>query len=180
MFAVRRATVRRPRGRLHTDTIMRELFRERDPALVGMYQSLLEAAGIPTHVRNRDLVVMMTEVPIPEFFPALCVVNDDDYDRALSILRKSRGVDADVGGQAAAGTTDVPFETRGIILAGVVLFCALVLLGGAAIMAALLSEPDPGMAVIAVCAALMVGAVLIAARTTRAYLATRKRAARES
>lgn len=67
---------------------MTELFRERDYTRVGYYQTILEAQGIPTLVRNRDLVGCMTEIPIPEFFPALWVVNDGDYPQAIEILKK--------------------------------------------------------------------------------------------
>lgn len=67
---------------------MKEIFRERDYTRVGFCQSILEDAGIPTHVRNKDLVGTLTEVPIPEFFPALCVVHDEDYDRAVDVLRE--------------------------------------------------------------------------------------------
>jgi ribosomal protein S27AE len=66
---------------------MKELFRERDYTRVGYYQTILEAEGIPTFVRNENTVTFMTEVPIPEFYPALCVVNDEDFDRALEVLK---------------------------------------------------------------------------------------------
>lgn len=66
---------------------MKELFRERDYTRVGYFQSLLEAEGIPTFVRNENTVTFMTEVPIPEFYPALCVIRDEDYDRALQVLK---------------------------------------------------------------------------------------------
>ena len=66
---------------------MKELFRERDYTRIGYCQSILEEAGIETVVRNKDLVGMLTEVPIPEFFPALCVVQDEDHERALQILK---------------------------------------------------------------------------------------------
>lgn len=72
---------------------MKELFRERDYTRVGYYQSVLEEAGIPTHVRNKDLVGIMTEVPIPDFFPALCVVHDEDHAHALQILKDRVAVD---------------------------------------------------------------------------------------
>jgi hypothetical protein len=163
---------------------MKELFRERDPALVGMYQSLLESAGIATHVRNRDLVVMVTEVPIPEFFPALCVVNDGDYDRALEILRAQR--DASGPGERKATVEGVPYETRGIMLSGVALLCFLLFLLGAAGLAVNLgdsglgghfrdSDRSPGAVIVSV--GIMLAAILIVVRTTRGYLATRKRAA---
>lgn len=67
---------------------MKELFRERDYTRVGYFQTVLEAEGIPTFVRNENTVTFMTEIPIPEFYPALCVVNDEDYTPALEILRK--------------------------------------------------------------------------------------------
>ena len=66
---------------------MKELFCDRDYTRVGFCQSILEQEGIKTLVRNQDLVGMMTEVPIPAFFPALCVLNDEAYDRALELLR---------------------------------------------------------------------------------------------
>lgn len=64
---------------------MKELLREREFVRVGYYQTILEAAGIATFMRNENLSV--TEVSIPDFFPALCVVNDEDYDRAIAIIR---------------------------------------------------------------------------------------------
>ena len=67
---------------------MKELFRERDFSIVGYYQSVLESEGIATFVRNQNATTMMgTEIPIPEFFPALCVVNDEDYDKAMAIIK---------------------------------------------------------------------------------------------
>jgi len=65
---------------------MIELFRERDYTIVGYYQSLLEAEGIQTFVRNESL--SSTEVSIPTFCPALCIMNDEDHARALDILRE--------------------------------------------------------------------------------------------
>lgn len=66
---------------------MKELFRERHYTIVGYYQSVLEAEGIRTFVRNQDLVTMTTGFPIPDMFPALCVLNEGDYSRASEILR---------------------------------------------------------------------------------------------
>lgn len=66
---------------------MKELFRERDIAKVGFYQTVLEEAGIPTFVKNENLST--TEgVSIPDFFPALCILNDEDYDSARELIRK--------------------------------------------------------------------------------------------
>jgi hypothetical protein len=66
---------------------MKELFRERDLTQVGYCQSILEAEGIPTVIRNESLTGL-TEFPIPDFFPALCVVDEADYDRAIQVLRE--------------------------------------------------------------------------------------------
>lgn len=66
---------------------MKEIFREADYTRVAFCESILQGEGIQTHIRNKDLVGTLTEVPIPEFFPALCVVNEDDYERAVEILK---------------------------------------------------------------------------------------------
>lgn len=65
---------------------MKEIYRERDYTRVGYFQSVLEAEGVETMVRNRDLGTMVTGVPIPDMYPALCVLNDADYVRAREIL----------------------------------------------------------------------------------------------
>ena len=72
---------------------MKELFRERDLTRVGYCQSILEAAGIPSVVRNETLTGL-TEFPIPDFFSFLFVVNDDDHARAIEILRERLVTDA--------------------------------------------------------------------------------------
>jgi len=64
---------------------MKELFREADYTRIGYFQTVLEAEGIPTFVRNEN--VGSVEVTIPVFYPALCVFNDEDYDRAMALLK---------------------------------------------------------------------------------------------
>ena len=40
-------------------------------------------------IRNEYLTGSgVTEIPIPEFFPALCVMNDDDYVEAVAVIRE--------------------------------------------------------------------------------------------
>ena len=65
---------------------MREVFVNQDHTRVGFYKSVLDEAGIPNFVRNESSNNSLTEMPSMLFFPALCVVNDDDYDRAMKIL----------------------------------------------------------------------------------------------
>ena len=65
---------------------MKELFRESDLTKVSYYQALLEQAGIPTFLRNENLST--TEgLSVPEFYPALCIVNDSDYQSAAELIR---------------------------------------------------------------------------------------------
>ncbi|MFD2256289.1 DUF2007 domain-containing protein [Luteolibacter algae] len=67
---------------------MKELFRERDLARISYYQSLLEYAGIATFIKNENLST--TEgFSIPDYFPALCVVHDEDFDAAQSCIRQN-------------------------------------------------------------------------------------------
>lgn len=68
---------------------MVELFRHRDLTTIGFYESILESEGIETHIRNKELTMSgLTEIPIPEFYPALCVVHPEDAERALELLRQ--------------------------------------------------------------------------------------------
>lgn len=79
---------------------MKELFRERDFTKVGYFQSVLESEGIATIIRNKHLTMSgLTEIPIPEFFPALCVMDEADYPRAMKIIRQriiENAVNADI------------------------------------------------------------------------------------
>lgn len=95
---------------------MKELFRERDFTKVGYYQSVLESEGIATIVRNKHLTMSgLTEIPIPEFFPALCVMEDSDYDRAMEIIRlslteNSKGVELEIECPACGETNPGNFD----------------------------------------------------------------------
>jgi|GEM_PF-301713 len=66
---------------------MFSIFRHHDYSTVGWLQSVLEAEGIPSHVKNYASSVGITEIPIPEFYPDLCVLNKEDVPRAIEILR---------------------------------------------------------------------------------------------
>jgi Putative prokaryotic signal transducing protein len=68
---------------------MKELFREPDYTRVSYYKAVLEQSDIPTIIRNEHLAGSgLTEIPIPEFFPALCVLHDEDYVHAVKIIRE--------------------------------------------------------------------------------------------
>ena len=105
---------------------MRELFRERDFTKVGYFQSVVEAEGIATIVRNKHLTMSgLSEIPIPEFFPALCVVDDDDYDRAMEIIRQritdnEKGADLEIAcpscGEINPGNFEVCWSCGGDLI----------------------------------------------------------------
>jgi hypothetical protein len=67
---------------------MTEIFVHKDYTIVGFYRSLLEEAGIPCMIRNELTHHLMSEIPIPTFYPALCVMKDEDAERAVGILRE--------------------------------------------------------------------------------------------
>ncbi len=64
---------------------MKEVFRHSKIHRVTRYQDLLEAEGIATFIRNEALSV--NEAPIDEFLPNLCVLNDEDYSRAIKFIK---------------------------------------------------------------------------------------------
>lgn len=64
---------------------MKEVLRDIDFTLVAFYRNLLEQEEIHTFIRNENL--SSTEATIPPFYPALCVVNEDDYARAIALIR---------------------------------------------------------------------------------------------
>lgn len=66
---------------------MKEVFRNHELIRVSHFRDLVEAAGIPTMLRNEHLVHGVVEIPIPEFYPNLCVLNDEDYEQAWKIIQ---------------------------------------------------------------------------------------------
>ncbi|WP_309398354.1 putative signal transducing protein [Cerasicoccus maritimus] len=65
---------------------MIEVFRDMSSARVGLYNSMLESAGIPTMVRNWNAITMTTEIPIPVMYPNICVFNEEDAKAAREII----------------------------------------------------------------------------------------------
>jgi len=65
---------------------MKDVYTHIDSSRVGLFKSLLDEAGIPCFVRNEASANLVTGVPIPVFYPALCVINDADYERATAIV----------------------------------------------------------------------------------------------
>lgn len=66
---------------------MREIYVSPDYTRVGFYKSILDQAGIPGFIRNAA-GNGLTEIPVPLFYPALCVLHDGDYDRAMELVKE--------------------------------------------------------------------------------------------
>ncbi len=65
---------------------MREVFTHQDYTRVGYFKSILDAEGVENFIRNQYTHSTMTELPSGVFFPSLCVLHDEDYERAMEIL----------------------------------------------------------------------------------------------
>ncbi len=68
---------------------MKELYRHKDYSTVAYYKSILESEGIPIMLRNEHTTMAgLSEIPIPEFYPNICVMHDVDYPRAWAIMKR--------------------------------------------------------------------------------------------
>ena len=75
---------------------MKEVFRSPDHAQVSIFAAILENEGIPCQTENSATEqsaaagLATSLFPIPEFWPALCVLNDGDYPQALKVITDLR------------------------------------------------------------------------------------------
>lgn len=65
---------------------MKEVFIDPDPARVGLYKTVLENAGIGCFIRGEYGSTSLASRKSTFFAPSLCVLNDEDYDRAKALL----------------------------------------------------------------------------------------------
>lgn len=74
---------------------MKELYRHKDFSIVAYYKSILESEGIQIMLRNEHTQMAgVSEIPIPEFYPNICVMHDEDYPRAWEILNQTMHTNA--------------------------------------------------------------------------------------
>lgn len=77
---------------------MIELLRYRDITKVTYYRDLLENEGIRTFIRNENLST--TEgVSIPDFYPALCILSEEDQEKAMAVINEDIQDEEHVGGE---------------------------------------------------------------------------------
>ncbi|CAN5661757.1 hypothetical protein BH11VER1_BH11VER1_36700 [soil metagenome] len=65
---------------------MKEVFNHQEFERVGLCQSILDEAGIPSFIRNEISNNLITGLPSPLFAPALFVIEDADYEKAMEII----------------------------------------------------------------------------------------------
>jgi hypothetical protein len=66
---------------------MRKVYENFEYSRVGHFQSILDSSGIATHVKNFGAGNAAGEVVATEVYPELWVVNDEDYEKAIELLK---------------------------------------------------------------------------------------------
>ncbi|MGB8166554.1 MAG: DUF2007 domain-containing protein [Chthoniobacteraceae bacterium] len=73
--------------------MVKDVLRDCDQTRVDLRRSVLESAGVRCFVRNEathSAIVgglMVAFFPLPDFFPTLCIVDDEQYEAAMELLR---------------------------------------------------------------------------------------------
>lgn len=67
---------------------MIKVFEDFDLARVGHFQSVLEAAGIRTLLKNQYMSSVMGEIPFVEVLPELWILDDRDQVRATRLIEE--------------------------------------------------------------------------------------------
>jgi hypothetical protein len=70
---------------------MKQVFSSPDSAQIGLAQSILDAAGIASEVRNDAVSQAMWTMP---FIPELWVVRDEDYEEARRLINSVGSADS--------------------------------------------------------------------------------------
>jgi len=95
---------------------MRKVYYDQDATMVNYYAELLEGEGLKVMVKNLEAQFAAGEVPFQTVYPEVWVMNDEDYDRAVELIREMRdgagevdfsGVDFDEGGEERPVSDDV-------------------------------------------------------------------------
>jgi hypothetical protein len=81
---------------------MKEVFVHHDPTVVGFKKSLLDAASIDSFIRNENTSATFGagafgSVQSPVFDPVLCIIDDQRYDEAMSLLKAATEAPASTG-----------------------------------------------------------------------------------
>lgn len=75
---------------------MIKVFEDFELSRVGQFQSVLEAAGIRTLLKNQYMNSVMGEIPFVELMPELWILDDRDMDRAQALIQSLLASHAEV------------------------------------------------------------------------------------
>jgi len=67
---------------------MIKVFEDFELSKVGQFQSVLEAAGIRTHLKNQFTSSVLGEIPFVDAMPELWILEDDDLLKARRLIRE--------------------------------------------------------------------------------------------
>jgi hypothetical protein len=73
-----------------------KVFEDFELSRVGQFQSVLEAAGIRTLLKNQYMNSVMGEIPFVELMPELWILDDRDMDRAQALIQSLLASHAEV------------------------------------------------------------------------------------
>jgi hypothetical protein len=69
---------------------MKRLYPASNPADAHMVRGFLEAQGIEAIVQGEHLFGLRGEVPVPETYPSVWVIQESDFERAKELLEEVR------------------------------------------------------------------------------------------
>jgi hypothetical protein len=84
-----------------------KVFESFDLSRVGQLQSLLEAHGIRTYMKNQYSAGVMGELPFVEVYPQLFILEDGDLSRVQALLREDSPADHECDWSCADCGTEV-------------------------------------------------------------------------
>jgi hypothetical protein len=76
---------------------MIKVFEDFELSKVGQFQSVLEAAGIHTHLKNQFTSSVLGEIPFVEAMPELWILEDDDLVVARRLIEELLSTNDDPG-----------------------------------------------------------------------------------
>ena len=76
---------------------MIKVFEDFELSKVGQFQSVLEAEGIRTYLKNQFTSGVLGEIPFVEAVPQLWIIEDDDLIKAKRLIKELLSSPADIG-----------------------------------------------------------------------------------
>lgn len=77
---------------------MRELYTSMDSTRIGFYKSILDEAGIACFIQNETTSQVVNMIAMV-FQPTLCILDDERYDEAVTLLKPHQSTTFDTGAE---------------------------------------------------------------------------------